>query len=546
MRPRTEAGNESRSGGMAVLSRVTSPGPLLPFAALVVAALSTLRVTHWYFTKQDVNFDLRAYHGYLGWAVFHDGVDLDVHPVSGSYLNPALDVLNYVALTQLSAAWGAALLMTVQLSTVVPLYLITRLLVPRLPRFAAAAVAVLALGGSLVTSEWGTTFNDLTNSVPLLWGIWALLGADLHSRWRPAVGGFLVGAAVGLKLTSAPYGVAACALGVVLLPHLWPLVRLGAGLAAGFLVAAGPWMLVMWREFKNPVFPLLNGIFNSPYAGGTDVAADPRFGTHGIGGVLFLPFKLVAAPAGLTGELPSSDWRWPLWAGSVIVLVVVLLLATRLSPLPPGSVPKEWSWRAAPLRRLIALQVFCVVAFSLWAVVFGIQRYAIPIEMLCVPIVVATCGLLVARIWAQQVLLIALAAGLAVTTVTVNWGRIPMPHGPAIPVGSTSALQRYDAIILAPTPPIGHVITATGGSAANGTRPSWFGAPASDADAARADRLMPRRDVGVIFRADSGDGPERAREAAAWYGFRVTSRCQDVAAPLSDPLRVCDLVPAGS
>jgi hypothetical protein len=50
-----------------------------------------------------VNFDLRAYHAYLGWAVFHGGLIDDLHPVSGSFLNPALDIVNYVALSLVDA-----------------------------------------------------------------------------------------------------------------------------------------------------------------------------------------------------------------------------------------------------------------------------------------------------------------------------------------------------------------------------------------------------------------------------------------------------------
>ena len=31
-------------------------------------------------------------------------------------------------------------------------------------------------------------------------------------------------------------------------------------------VLAGPWFLVLWREFGNPVFPLMNAWFESPHA----------------------------------------------------------------------------------------------------------------------------------------------------------------------------------------------------------------------------------------------------------------------------------------
>jgi hypothetical protein len=103
-------------------------------------------------------------------------------------------------------------------------------------------------------------------------------------------GGALIGAAVGLKLTCAPYGLAVGVLGIVILPRLLLLVRLAAGLLGRFLISAGPWMVVMWQQFRNPFFPLLKGVFKSPYASQTDLASDPRWGAHGLGGVVFLPF----------------------------------------------------------------------------------------------------------------------------------------------------------------------------------------------------------------------------------------------------------------
>src|SRR5947207_10931104 len=43
-------------------------------------------------------------------------------------------------------------------------------------------------------------------------------------------------------------------------------VAYAAGGIAALALFAGPWMALMWREFGNPVFPLLNGWFQSPDA----------------------------------------------------------------------------------------------------------------------------------------------------------------------------------------------------------------------------------------------------------------------------------------
>jgi hypothetical protein len=420
----------------------------------------------------------------------------------------------------------------------VPVYLISRLLLPNWRRSFSVASALLALGGALVTSEWGTTFGDLTTAPLVLWGLWLVLGATRASSWRLILAGLLVGAAVGLKLTNSPYGVATVALAVFLLPRARPLLRLGLGLLVGFAVAAGPWMLVMWNETRNPVFPLLNGQFKSPYAQPL-TQADGRFGARGLGEALLVPFKLVAAPAGFSSELPSSDWRWPLWAVSVLLVLMVLVLQLPGSSIARQNLPESWRYSAAPFRRLVGLQIYLVVAFLLWVRIFGIQRYGIVIEILAVPAVLAVLSLLTMRLRTMTALTLLLAAGLGWNTVTLNWSRIPMPDGPAIPPGSVTALQDYSTIIVAETQPSTYVAVAVGGNDARGNRPVWLGNPYNDIDRQRGLDRMADGKVGVLVRGDSADPVAYATAAADWYHLRVTGSCEPVAVPFGDPMLIC-------
>jgi hypothetical protein len=519
-----------------------TPATLLGYLAVLVAAGATLKTTRGLFLQQDANFDLKHYHSYLGWSLFNGGITRDLHPAEvGSYLNPALDALNYIALSILPAAVGTSLLLLIQLSSAIPLYLIARMLMPTWPRAVAVATSVLSLGGALVTSEWGTTFGDLTSAPLVLWGLWALVSATATSGWRLFAAGVLIGAAAGLKMTNATYGVASVVLACLLLPRVWPLLRYGAGLAVGFFVAAGPWMVVMWEQNRNPVFPLLNAQFKSPYAQPL-TARDGRFGADSLGDLLMYPFKLVAAPAGFSSELPSSDWRWPIWAFTVVLAGVFLLLQLPGSPLSKESLPRSWSVRTPSFRSLLALQVFCVVAFAVWAMVFGIQRYAISIELIIVPLIVATLALLTAHRAVLMGLVIIFALGLGMNTVTLNWGRMDMPSGPAIPEGSVTALQKYDGIILGPTPPISYVAVAVGGEPSAGTRPDWFSKPFSDADLRRGMERMPDGRIGVLLRADAGDPKGPADMAAAWYGRRATGSCTPVPVPFYEVMLVCETV----
>lgn len=523
------------------------PVHLLDLVVISVAGLATLWTTQGKFLWLDVNFDLRYYHAYLGWSLFTDGVHLDLHPAGvGSYLNPALDALNYLAMSVLPAWAGTVMLLAIHLSSAVPVYLIARLLLPQWRRSFAVATALLSLGGALVTSEWGTTFGDLTSAPLVVWSLWALLGATRRSTWRLFVAGLLVGVAVGVKLTNSPYGVASVVLAFFVVPRILPLVRIGLGMLMGFLVAAAPWMVVMWKETDNPVFPLFNNIFRSPY-GETAMQADGRFGARGFGEALLIPFKLVAAPAGFSSELPSSDWRWPLWAVSVVLVLVVLALQLPGSSLVGTAVPTTWRWAQPSFRALVGLQLYLSVAFLLWARIFGIQRYAIVIEILAVPAIVAILSLLTARTAGLAVLTGLLAAGLGWNTVTLNWGRIPMPEGPAIPVGSVTTLQDYGTIVVAETQPSGFVAVAVGGDQDAGTRPAWLGRPYTGADRSRGLQRMGPGRVGVLVRGDSGNPVASAREAAAWYGLHASGFCDPVAVPFGDPMLICEAtgVPQG-
>jgi hypothetical protein len=299
---------------------------------------------------------------------------------------------------------------------------------------------------------------------------------------------------------------------------------------------------VVGRETSNPVFPLNNNVFRSPYYPTTG-AADLRFSSlsMGFGESLMLPFKFIAAPAYLTGELPFSEWRWALWVISVVVVAVLAILQLSGSPLASASVPATWRVRQAPMRSLIGLNVFLIVAFLLWANYLGLTRYGLVIEILAVPAIVGLLSHLTTRRTAFASLVAALAVGLASTTLTMNWGRIPMPSGRAIPPGSLAALQVYDTIIVGDTQPITYVAAAVGGSEERGNRPVWLGSPFTSADQKRGlDRLRPGR-VGVVVRADYGDTLTLAATAAGWYGLRPPRACEPLTAPLSDPIAICPI-----
>src|SRR5690606_35823186 len=108
--------------------------------------------------------------------------------------------------------------------------------------------------GAAGIAELGTLFGDNLVSLFLLWSLFLWLRAvdsgphQLSPRWT-LLGGTLGGIAVGLKLTFALYALAWCIAVLPLLmgrrPNWRPVVRFAGGGILGFLVAAGPWFLIL-------------------------------------------------------------------------------------------------------------------------------------------------------------------------------------------------------------------------------------------------------------------------------------------------------------
>ncbi len=215
---------------------------------------------------QDAGFDLRNYHWYDAWAALHGRLALDVAPAQlQTYFNPALDVVYYAALRGLGSAGGAAAMGA--LHGLVPGLvgcLALRLLPSESPRVPLAALcAGSAAWAPVFLAEVGTSQGDLIIAALVLAGLLVLLQP---SGVRPALGwGVLTGLALGLKPTAAPFVLAG--LPVVWLRHGRPgLVASGAGGVAGWSWGGGWWAALLMARYRNPFFPMMNGVFRSDWA----------------------------------------------------------------------------------------------------------------------------------------------------------------------------------------------------------------------------------------------------------------------------------------
>jgi hypothetical protein len=309
---------------------------------------------------KDLNWDLLNYHYYLPYELLQWRLGKDFFAASAqSYLNP----LGYLPFyLMVSSGWHSVLASSVlavmhglSLSL---LFLVARQLFGHLPPrdnlvFSCLATALGAATGVFWPTV-GTSFLDPL-LVPLI-----LAGLLLLLREHPnaALAGALLGAAAALKYSNAIFVLAALPLA---LRHSLRAAFLYAGAAAlAVALLAGPWLLLLWKEFGNPIFPLMNAWFQSPHAPAVNML-NARFTPAELADVLSFPFRMAALDRHLYAEVFAPDLRTaPLMAA----LVAVPFLRRRL---------QSAGWR---------LLGFFVLAWTLWLVTSANARYGLVVLLL--------------------------------------------------------------------------------------------------------------------------------------------------------------------
>jgi hypothetical protein len=263
----------------------------------------------------------------------------------------------------------------------------------------------------------------------------------------------------------------------------------GLGWVLGFVLAYGTWGAVLWADFANPVFPMFNGLFGSPWAPAHH-AMDLRFLARDWEQVLAYPFwwlrgrEFVASETGIRDAHFAMAW-----------LAVLLLLGRR------------W-WGDARLRLLL---VFVVISYALWQAMFSILRYAVPLEVLSGIVVTAALhSLLPARqvTWAAFAVLVLLLA----TTSWPGFGRLRTT--PERLFAITAPLLPAGSLVVTASKPVGFVLPFLHGDGL-----SFVGLndlyPGTRLEAEILARISAAADVSVlIFRED---WPMAARlDATGW------------------------------
>jgi hypothetical protein len=220
----------------------------------------------------DVNWDLRNYHLYNGYALLHGRLGIDLAPAQlQTFFAPTVDAVYWLLLQALNRA-PRVLNVVVAIPQAIAVCLSWSIARCFLDRFQAfCAVAISATGAAMV-STLSTSMSEAPEASLILAALWVLL----RRPDRGVIAGLFAGVAVGLKLTAAPY-----AIGVLAAGSTKRFLPVASGIALGALTSSGWWWITLWHHYGNPVFPFFNEIFRSPWIEPTSMR-DLRFMPQGL------------------------------------------------------------------------------------------------------------------------------------------------------------------------------------------------------------------------------------------------------------------------
>ena len=372
------------------------------------------------FAGKDVNWDLLNYHYYLPYELLGGRLEQDFFAASAqSYLNPVGYLPFYL---MVSSGWHsviASIVLAVAHSLCIALlFLLSWRIFAHLPRGERTTLSLLATALGCATAVYwetvGTSFLDPLLVSPMLAGLLLLIRESPRAGRSAALAGALFGLASALKYSNAVFALAALPLAVAM-PGVRGGARWRAGAsyaAAGLLTVAllaGPWLFLLQREFGNPVFPLMNGWFQSPHALPVNMVG-ARFAPDGWAAALTFPFRMIALDRSLYSENFAPDLRF----AALLLAVAALLAAAALRRASAARALRGADWRVLG---------FFAAGLALWLATSSNARYGLLVLMLA--------GVCLARVLERLLphralrvtlaVLLALQVGMTITASPARW-----------------------------------------------------------------------------------------------------------------------------
>ncbi|RIJ23845.1 DUF2029 domain-containing protein [Henriciella barbarensis] len=327
---------------------------------------------------RDASFDVAHYHLYNGWAALNgrDGHDLapaEMH----SFASPGWQVFIWLLIEWLPGRAVAFLLGILQGLGLPALYALSRRVLARTgAKPSLLLVLSIAVAGFLAEAQFGL-FGSLRNDAVFTVVFFASLvllfpRLDERLNWkRLAAASGLLGLCIGLKLTNAVYALFFATTALILMQG-WRERISGTLVCAvfaliGIALTGGSSAFYLYETYGNPIFPLLNGVFDSPL-GPEEAFRDTRYLPNGFFGALIRPFAFLF-DGEMINEHDFFDPRLQLGYLASLALLIPAFAWRRVNT-KPG------------VREACALAGGFIVMVIGWTFVFSIARYIIAAWMI--------------------------------------------------------------------------------------------------------------------------------------------------------------------
>lgn len=331
-----------------------------------------------YFGK-ELNWDLANYHYYNPISFFQSRWNKDYWPPTLIHVHftPTLDFLTYFLIHYFPPMTAVFLLGALHGINFWLIYAIAYLLTNK-KIILSLLLAGLGLYGPTALAGIGSFQHDNLVSLFVLSFIlcqvklWQVYASDKAFSYPLFLfSGLILGIGVGCKLTTGLF-IPAYVLSLTCLSLSWrfklKLISLfSVTVTVGIILSSGYWMLFLWQQYQNPIFPLWNGIFHSPYFPSVNWH-DQRFLPKTLSQVLFFPFYF--SLDGRTNDVPFRDFRFAICYALVIAFVLQSIVNKLLKRKINGSLVMTW------------FLLFFIFSYLFWQSYFSIMRYIVVLEML--------------------------------------------------------------------------------------------------------------------------------------------------------------------
>ena len=346
--------------------RIPEPGE--PEKAILECVMTAIAVFNLFWAlSPEISFDALNYQLAVPRFYLENHAIVDLPYFWHSYFSRLVNSLFVICLGLGGPIACKLLMLATGLITTIGVYALTANFVSRSSAFWAAAIFYATPMVSWLST---VSYIDLTLAmfVTTAWLAFMRWRRDRMDAWLVACA-ILAGACVGSK-PNGTYALPVMALALVLISVREGVFRRGFAKVAVFglvaILIALPWYLLPWHWTGNPVFPLLNGIFKSPYWNPVNTMMNAS--SFGVGVSLK---SVVQLPFLLTFQTSQFDELLP--AGSLGIALVLLPLGI---------------WSTIKHRRAAILSVAIVAFYVLWLCTFQYARYLIPMLPLAVAVAI--------------------------------------------------------------------------------------------------------------------------------------------------------------